>query len=77
LKPTEVDSELFLYMSIDTLSNEQRYTKVAKSTTQTFKRLADQLTFKLGTNRRSEILGKIGNTGQPFEKIVNDYAQGL
>lgn len=65
------------FMVIDTLSNEQRYTKLAKSTTQTFKRLSDQLVFKLGTSRRSEILGKIGNTGEPYEKRFNDYVNGL
>lgn len=64
-------------MSINTLSNEQRYTKVAKSTTQTFKRLSDQLTFKLGTTRNSELRGKIGNKGQSFEKLINDYVNSL
>ena len=72
-----VDGGLFSFMATNTLSNEQRYTKVAKSTTRTFKRLADQLVFKLGTNRRSEILGKIGNKGQGFEKTLNDYVNSL
>lgn len=64
-------------MAIDTLSNEKRYTKAAKSTTQTFKRLSDQLVHKLGTNRRSELTGKIGRKGSPFEKTLNDYLNSL
>lgn len=64
-------------MAIDTLSNEQRVVKIAKSTTQTFKKLSDQLTFKLGTTRISELRGKIGDKGQPFKKLLNDYVNSL
>jgi len=64
-------------MSIDTLSNQQRYTKVAKSTTKTFIRLSDQLVEKLGTSRMSEVVAKIGNTKEPREKIINDWCNSL
>lgn len=64
-------------MSIDTLSNEQRYTKLANSTTKTFKRLSDQFIEKLGTFRNSELRGKIGNTGVTQEKLINDYVKSL
>lgn len=67
-------------MAYDTrlkLSNEKKYTGVAKATTQTFKRLSDQFTFQLGTNRKSEIQGKIGNTGVPYEKLLTDYILSL
>lgn len=61
----------------DTLSNESRYTKIAKSTTATFKRLSDQLVHKLGTARKTEIIKKIGDTGEPYEKRLNDYVNSL
>lgn len=64
-------------MAIDTFSNEQRYTMLAKSTTKTFKRLSDQFVEKLGTSRKSELQGKIGNTGVPYEKLINDYVKSL
>lgn len=64
-------------MAIDTLRNEDRVVKLAKSTTKTFKKLSDHLVEKLGTTRISELKGKIGNTGVPFEKILNDYVNGL
>ena len=64
-------------MAIDTLSNQQRYTKVAKSTTKTFIRLSDQLVEKLGSSRMSEVVAQIGNTGEPREKIINDWCNAL
>lgn len=64
-------------MSINTLSNEVRYTKLAASTGKTFIRLSDQLIEKLGTSRVSELKGAIGNNGQPFEKVLNDYINSL
>ena len=60
-----------------TLSNETKYIKVANSTTQTFKRLSDQLTYKLGTNRKSELQGKIGKPNIPYEKLMTDYILSL
>ena len=59
------------------LSNEQRYIKLANSTSQTTKRLSDQLVFKLGTTRKSELVGKIGNNGKPHQEILNDYILSL
>lgn len=67
-------------MAIDprlTLSNQQRYTKLAKTTTKTFARLSDQLVEKLGSSRMSEVRARIGNTGEPLEKIINDYVNSL
>ena len=59
------------------LSNEQKYIKLANSTTQTTKRLSDQLVFKLGTARKSEIVAKIGNNGKPYQEILNNYILSL
>ena len=64
-------------MAIDTLSNEQRYTKLAKSTEKTFIRLSDQFVEKLGVSRLSEVVAAIGDTGEPREKIINDYVNSL
>lgn len=60
-----------------TLSNETKYTLLANDTTKTFKRLADQLVEKLGTNRKSELQGIIGNTGVSYEKLMTDYLKSL
>lgn len=59
------------------LSNQQRVVKIAKSTTKTFTKLSDQLVEKLGTSRMSEVVAKIGNTGEPRYKIINDYINSL
>lgn len=59
------------------LSAEEKTTRLAKSTTVDNFRLADQLVEKLGTSRKSEIQGKITNTGEPYEKNLNDYLLGL
>ena len=67
-------------MAIDALSNEQRLTKLSASTgigNPTIRYLGDQNVKKLGTNRRSEILKKIGDTKEPFEKRYNDYLNSL
>lgn len=60
-----------------TLSNQQRYTRVAKSTEKTFIRLSDQFVEELGVSRLSDVVAKIGNTGEPREKIINDYVNSL
>ncbi len=62
---------------IDALSNQKRYTALAKSTSKTFIRLSDQFVEKLGTSRMSEVVAKIGNTKEPREKIINDYCNSL
>jgi len=43
----------------------------------TSSRQSEQNQIALGTNRRSEILGKIGDTGQTYQKIYNDYIDSL
>lgn len=59
--------------SSETRSYEQKVVILAAKNSDTSIYLSDQNICTLGTNRRSEILGKIGNTGQSFEKIYNDY----
>jgi hypothetical protein len=61
----------------ETRSNEKKVTILAASNSNDSINLSDQNIFKLGTNRRSEILGKIGNTGQTYEKIYGDYIDSL
>jgi hypothetical protein len=50
---------------------------LAASNSSTAGHLSEQIAHKLGTNRRSEILAKIGNTGQVYQKIFNDYLDTL
>jgi len=59
------------------LSNQQRVVKLAASTTKPFDKLSDQLVEKLGTSRMSEVVAKIGNSGEPRYKIINDYLNSL
>lgn len=59
------------------LSNQGKYTGLAKATTKTWIRTSDQFVENLGTFRKSELQGKIGNTGIPFYKLVTDYIKGL
>ena len=61
----------------ETRSNELKVTTLAAANSDTAIYLSDQTIFKLGTNRRTEILGKIGDTGQTYEKIFNDYVDSL
>ena len=60
-----------------TLSNETKYTLLAASNSKTFMRLSDQFVEKLGTNRKSELQGKIGNTGVSYRKLITDYLKAL
>lgn len=61
------------YMAIDTLSNAKRIEKIQALTgNSTDKKLSDQNMRRFGTNRKSELMGKIGNTGVPFERLYND-----
>lgn len=67
-------------MAYDTrlkLSNLDKYTGLAKSTTKTFIRTSDQFVEKLGTNRKSELQGIIGNTGVPYYKLITDFIKSL
>ena len=61
----------------ETRSNELKVTTLAAANSDTSIYLSDQTIFKLGTNRRTEILGKIGDKGQTYEKIFNDYVDSL
>lgn len=47
------------------------------TTEQTNHRLVDNIVFQLGTSHRSEIIGKIGNNGKPYQAILNDYLDSL
>ena len=47
------------------------------ATTQTNNRLSDNLVFQLGTSRRAELIGVIGDNGKPYQAVLNDYIDGL
>lgn len=64
-------------MSIETLTTQQKVIKLAASTTSTSNYYLDQIEMKLGTRRKSEIIGKIGNTGVPFEQLIINYLATL
>jgi len=64
-------------MAYDTLSNQQKVVQIAKSTSKSYMHLSDQLIEKFGTSRLSEVIAKIGNSGEPREKIINDYLRSL
>ena len=64
-------------MAIDTQSNEKQVVKLQKNLTSTNFYKSDLLTAKLGTTRISELRGKIGNNGKPFQELLNDYLNGL
>lgn len=61
----------------ETRSQEKQTVKLAASTSSTVISLADQTIFKLGTNRRTEVMGKIGNKGQGYQAIFNTYLDSL
>lgn len=63
--------------STETRSNEEKVIVLAAANSDTSNSLADQNIAQFGTNRRSEIIAKIGDTGQTFEKIYNDYLDTL
>jgi len=48
-----------------------------KATTRTTKRLSDNLVYRLGTSRRSELMGVITNNGKTYQAILNDYLDTL
>ena len=60
-----------------TKSNEEKVVILAAANTDTSIRLSDQNMAQFGTNRRSEILGIIGDNGQPFEEQYNNYIDAL
>lgn len=61
----------------ETRSNEEKITILQAANSDTKDSLADQNVASLGTNRRSEIIAKIGDTGQNYSKIYNDYLDSL
>jgi hypothetical protein len=61
----------------ETQSNLKKITVLAAANNFTSTRLSDQNVYKFGTNRRSEILGIIGNTGETYENIYNSYINSL
>jgi hypothetical protein len=63
--------------SIETLSNQERIDKLAAANSDTDKYLSDQMVFQYGTNRKSELAGIIGDSGDPWEKLLNDSINGL
>lgn len=63
--------------SKETRRVSEQVAKLQASTSQTNHRLADQIQFKLGTNRRSEIYGKIGGAGKPYQQAFNEYLDSL
>lgn len=71
----------FVNMAIDyekeTVSTANQVVKLEKDTSQTNNRLMDNLVFKLGTSRRSEIIAAITDNGKPYQAILNDYLDTL
>lgn len=64
-------------MADQTLTTQQKVVILQKDLSSTKIHLDDLLFEKFGSNRQSEILGKIGNKGQGFEKTLNDYLLSL
>ena len=63
--------------STESRSNEKKVTVLQAANSDTSINLSDQNMAQFGTNRRSEIIAKIGDTGQGYEKIYNDYLDTL
>lgn len=55
----------------------EQVAKLQAATSETNHRLADQIQFQLGTNRRSEIYGLIGGKGKPYQQAFNEYLDSL
>jgi hypothetical protein len=68
-------------MAIDystvTRSNEKKVTVLQAANSDTSINISDQNIAAFGSNRRSEIMGKIGDTGQTYEKIYGDAIDAL
>lgn len=64
-------------MAIETKRKTELMDLMSAANSDTKLRWVDQLMATFGTTRRSEILGKIGDNGQPFEKQIQDYIASL
>ena len=66
-------------MSIITKSNYDRIVNLAKDTTKstTHMSFADQAVYHFGSSRKDEIAATIGDNGQPYEKLLNEYLDTL
>ena len=67
----------FFIMSKRTLSNQERRDLLSAADSDDNKYLSDLNKSHFGENRRGEIMAKIGDTGQDFEKLYNDYLESL
>lgn len=64
-------------MSIETKGTEWRIVTLAAANNDTAKYLSDQNYAQFGTNRRSEIIGEIGDTGESFEELYDNKLTSL
>jgi hypothetical protein len=64
-------------MAIETKTTQRKIISLAASTGVSSKYLNEQWQIKLGTARRSEIMGKIGRNGRPYEEVINTYIDSL
>lgn len=62
---------------METKTTQEKIIQLAAANSDTSIRLSDQLYTQFGTTRRSEIAGIIGDVGQPYEKLLNDYIDAL
>lgn len=60
-----------------TLTTEQKVTILQKNLSSTKISLSDLMFEKFGTNRKLEIMRKIGYNGQTYEKLLTDYLLSL
>lgn len=64
-------------MADTTLTTQQKVIILQKNLSSTKIHLDDLYFEKFGSNRKSEILGKIGDKGQGYEKTLTDYLLSL
>ena len=62
---------------LETRRTSDQVVLLEKATTRTTKRLSDNLVYRLGTSRRSELMGVITNNGKTYQAILNDYLDTL
>ena len=64
-------------MADQKLTNEEKVTILQKNLESTKISLSDLNVEKFGSNRRSEIKGVIGDTGQTFDETYDNYLLSL